>query len=516
MDEKQLLEKRKAFERQNNIKYNLEGYFVKNKKYFLKTNVYPKVTVVTPVYNAEKNLEKTIKSVINQTIGFENIEYILVDDCSNDNSRKILLEFSEKYSNIVVVFLKKNTGTPAQPRNLGIKLSNADYITFLDADDWLDPNGIKEMYDILEKTGDDYIVGKTIEVNSKGNKIVGEHESCEERRSVSPFSIPHIFQHLGPRARMMRTKLLKENKIRFPEMRFAEDKQFFIDVLINCKAISTTTVPIYYLNRLDENNGSLTKKTDITEKMESNIAVINYVIKKRLDVEKEKMILNRLYEFDSITRLFNRQHFLKSKNKSTYFNIFEEVLKTTQKLRYDFSENFFKPINKAAYELFKEGRYDDIEKLFKWEKGEKVKDVLIKNQLPYVVSPLKDEKYKFIRVSMLAVFQKDYFEGDCYHLIFSVYGDYVDKVKDVLFVDKQNALYQKAYPVDIDENGTAHLVVNMEELKPLPTSSFTIYLRYNGYEKTNIRRINENKITYEGRNYTFYTTVNSNIALKIK
>lgn len=110
MDEKQLLEKRKAFERQNNIKYNLEGYFVKNKKYFLKTNVYPKVTVVTPVYNAEKNLEKTIKSVINQTIGFENIEYILVDDCSNDNSRKILLEFSEKYSNIVVVFLKKIQG----------------------------------------------------------------------------------------------------------------------------------------------------------------------------------------------------------------------------------------------------------------------------------------------------------------------------------------------------------------------------------------------------------------------
>ncbi|MEH6908891.1 glycosyltransferase family 2 protein, partial [Neobacillus drentensis] len=128
----------------------------------------------------------------------------------------------------------------------------------------------------------------------------------------------------------------------FPEMKFAEDKQFFIDVLINCNNISTTKKPIYYLNRLDDNNTSLTKQTNIIQKTDSNLKVIDYIIKKNLDLDKEKMILNRLYEFDSITRLFNTPHFQKTKMKQPYYHKFNEILKTTQGLRYEFSENFFK------------------------------------------------------------------------------------------------------------------------------------------------------------------------------
>ncbi|WP_010648262.1 glycosyltransferase family 2 protein [Oceanobacillus massiliensis] len=345
----ELLQKKIAFEKENNIQYNKDGYYIKNKSIFSKK---AKITVVTPVYNAEDYIKKTIDSVINQSFEFSQIEYILVDDGSTDSSREILLDYANKHKNIIVVFLKENTGTPSQPRNLGIQLSTSKYITFLDADDWLAQNGLLTMFNILEETNDDYIVGKTIQVGSEKAKIVGEYESYIERRNISPFTIPHIFHHLGPRARMMKTSLIKKNNIKFPEMKFAEDKQFFIDVLINCKSISTTKEVIYYLNRLDDNNSSLTKQTDVMEKMDSNIKVINYVQSKNLDSQKEKMILNRLYEFDSITRLFNRQHYIKSKQKNLYYEKFNEVLETTRRLNYDISECFFHPNQQGCLSAF--------------------------------------------------------------------------------------------------------------------------------------------------------------------
>src|SRR5690606_34148917 len=149
-------------------------------------------------------------------IGFSNIHYILIDDASTDSSRKILLEYANKYSNITVVFLEKNSGTPAKPRNIGISLSKSKYITFLDADDWFSPNGLEKMYKAFN-SNTDYVVGKTIKVESGDQmSIVGEHQSCIKRVNVSPFTIPHIFHHLGPTARMIRSSIIKKNNIKFP------------------------------------------------------------------------------------------------------------------------------------------------------------------------------------------------------------------------------------------------------------------------------------------------------------
>ncbi|WP_350300877.1 glycosyltransferase family 2 protein [Peribacillus frigoritolerans] len=504
------LDKRISFEIENNITYNEEGYYIKNKSSIFKKS---KVTVVSPVYNAEKFLRKTIDSVINQTIGFKNIEYILVDDGSTDSSREILLEYAEAYKNIIVVFLKNNTGTPAQPRNLGIKLAKSDYITFLDADDWLDKEGLKSLYSIIKRSNDDYIVGKTIEVGSKGKKIVGEYESCLERRNVSPFSIPHIFHHLGPRARMMKLKLLKEYNIEYPEMKFAEDKQFFIDVLIHCKSISTTTQVIYYLNRLDDNDASLTKQTDVMEKMDTNIKVIKYVKSKKLDTEKEKMILNRLYEFDSITRLFNRYHFLKSENNEEYFNKFQEVIDTTKDLNYDISESFFHPINKVAYDLFLKGHYDDIKKLYKWDKKEKIKNYVILNNLPYMSGPLSSEKNKHIRVPMLAIFHSGSFIQDSYTLTLDIYGDYVHEVQHIVLRDRKNITQEYIFPLEVNESGRATAKFDLESLNQLNSSSYEVFVRYNDYQKLYISK--KEQVVFNKRTFNFYSTINSNLGFKI-
>ncbi|MCM3567685.1 glycosyltransferase family 2 protein [Neobacillus mesonae] len=478
-------------------------------------NQLPKlVSVITPVYNAEKYLRKTINSVLGQTLGMSQIEYILVDDGSTDSSREILLDYTSKFENIMAVFLKKNTGTPGRPRNIGIQLSNAKYISFLDADDWFEPTGLETLTNILEETGDSYVVGKTIQVNAGGNRIIGEHESCKERRSVRPHSIPHIFHHLGPRARMVRAEVIKDHQIVFPEMKFAEDKQFFMEVLLHSPSISTTSKPIYYLNRMNNEKTRLTNQTNILQKTNCNVKVINHVMKRNVDKNIQKMMLNRLYELDSITRLFTTPHFQKTKLKRVYYHKLNQVLKTTKKLDYEFSEEFLQPMNKVVYQLFREKKYRDLEQLYAWNQQEKIKEVFIKDGLPYTAFNNEIQ----IRVPMHATYTEDYFSQNKYCLQFQVFGDYLESITDVLIRDTKNGLNDVSFPVTVDKSGNGNVEIDLVLLNHLPPSTYSIFLRYHDYMKTNIRTSKEEKVRhlFQNRQFTFYRTVYSNIGLKIE
>ena len=105
-----------------------------------------KFSIVTAVYNSGKYLEETIMSVINQDIGFEdNVQLILVDDGSTDNSRDIAIEFQNQYPKNIVVVSKENGG-PSSARNLGLDHVVGEYVNFLDSDDKLAQNSLKSVY----------------------------------------------------------------------------------------------------------------------------------------------------------------------------------------------------------------------------------------------------------------------------------------------------------------------------------------------------------------------------------
>lgn len=493
-----------------NLTYNNISYNILNDN---KDNNY-KVSVIMPVYNAEETLKKTIDSIIGQSIGFENIELLIVDDKSADNSRSIIYDFSEEYKNIIPVFLKDNTGSPAEPRNLGIQLAKGKYSIFIDSDDWFDLNGIEALYNLLEETNDNYAVGKTIQVNNKGQSIIGEYESHITRKSIDPFSIEHIFHHLGPRARMINTNFVRDNNITFPNWKFAEDKSFFMDVILNSNTISTTDSIIYYLNRHNDND-SLTTTTTIFDKTDKNILLINYIISKKLPVEKEKAVLNRLYEFDCITRLFDRHHFLKSENKHLYFEKFKTILDTTSELEYDFTENFFKPWHKTLVDLFRQGRYDDITKLIKWSKKSPIKNYVIDNELPHYVLPFED-KYRLTRIPMLAVFHSTSQSDSGLKLHFKVYGDSKDMIEAFVLREKSNSLNQMEFAINECVDDLYSVDIPFENIEKLDSANYSIYIKYLGYRKLTIVMNTRNIIKYNKKKFDFYTTVNDNFGLSIK
>ena len=105
------------------------------------------ISIIVPVYNVEKYVEKCINSIINQT--YKNLQIILVDDGSKDNSGKICDEFKLKDNRIEVIH--KNNGGLSDARNAGLKLAKGDYIGFVDSDDYIEADMYETLYNLIKK-----------------------------------------------------------------------------------------------------------------------------------------------------------------------------------------------------------------------------------------------------------------------------------------------------------------------------------------------------------------------------
>lgn len=132
----------------------------------------PLVSIVTPCYNGENYIKKFIDSVLNQT--YKNIELIIIDDGSTDNTKKIIEQYSEKFFDKKIYFkffCQKNSGA-AGAINKGLKIAKGKYLTWPDSDDFLKEDHIEKMSNFLEKNEDCDIVHCQVNlVNEKGEKI---------------------------------------------------------------------------------------------------------------------------------------------------------------------------------------------------------------------------------------------------------------------------------------------------------------------------------------------------------
>lgn len=110
-----------------------------------------KISIILPIFNVGAHLKGGIDSLINQTIGNENLEIIMVNDCSTDGSDKIIDEYAENYDCCVALHHEKNSGAAYTPRNTGIEACTGDYIMFLDPDDRYTPDACERLYEAVKK-----------------------------------------------------------------------------------------------------------------------------------------------------------------------------------------------------------------------------------------------------------------------------------------------------------------------------------------------------------------------------
>ena len=220
-----------------------------------------KVSVIVPIFNAEEYLENTLNSLINQTIGFENIELILVDDCSKDNSKNIIKEYSDKYSNIKGIFLKNNSGGASTPRNKGIEYSTADYMMFMDSDDDILKDYCEVLYNTIIKSDCDIVhcnnasklngkiyIPKSIDEINHDEKIIDDDEKI-------------VLSYVAW-AKIYKSSLIKNNHITFPDTGY-DDGVFATNCLVKTSkpVINLYNYPGYIY--LIENDSSITHSANI-------------------------------------------------------------------------------------------------------------------------------------------------------------------------------------------------------------------------------------------------------------
>lgn len=236
-----------------------------------------KVSVIIPVYNSEKYISKCLDSVLNQT--YQNIEVIVINDGSKDNSIKILKEYEKKYKNIILID-KKNEGV-SKTRNLGIKTATGDYIMFIDNDDFIDEDYI-ETY--MKNSDYDIVIGSYKRIDNN-NKLLFKYNLNENSRWTK-------YVVLAPWAKLYKRDFIIKNKIEFIDFKIGEDVYFNLlcySKTDNIKIINDFKYSWFYNNESVSNTSQrgLNKSVDITVLLDKVIKMID------MDDEYNKYFIER-------------------------------------------------------------------------------------------------------------------------------------------------------------------------------------------------------------------------------
>ena len=195
-----------------------------------------KVSIIVPVYNAEKYLHKCFDSLVNQTL--EEIEILAVNDGSTDGSLAILEEYRDKYPDKIKVFTKENGGQ-ASARNLALRYAVGEYIGYVDADDYADITMFEKLYRKAAKTGVDLAVCDHWRVEKGKNHYVSFPKYCEPREMFKAVLV-------SPWNKLFRREILLDSGVIFPEGYIYEDTAWFAELIPFLRTMAYVGEPLLY------------------------------------------------------------------------------------------------------------------------------------------------------------------------------------------------------------------------------------------------------------------------------
>lgn len=262
----------------------------------------PKISVIIPVFNMEKYIGECLNSVLKQTLN--NIEVIIVNDGSTDNSLEIIQEY-QKRDNRIVILDKKNEGVGAA-RNDGIKAATGDFIAFMDPDDMYASNdALLHCYETAKRERVSIVGGRTVFLYQDGTK----KEELEKRVGDISISAKGMMEYkdyqydYGYVCYIYRRSLLVENQIFFPLYSRFQDPPFFVRVMIAAERFYTLDESIYIYRQLPGVSKLTAKKTidflhgiidNLQVSKEHNLAQLHYITAQRLTKEGSYMALHNI------------------------------------------------------------------------------------------------------------------------------------------------------------------------------------------------------------------------------
>ncbi len=211
-----------------------------------------KVSVIVPVYNAEKALERCIDSILNQE--YKDFELIAVDDGSKDRSGEILDAYAKADPRVVVIH--KENGGVSDTRNRALDIAQGEYVQFLDADDWIPADSTKVMVRAIEESGADLVTADFYRV--VGNNIArkGSITTSEvlTRQEYAEWMMdsPADYYYGVLWNKLYRRQIIEQYHLRMDKtLSFCEDFVYNLEYILRCKTIIPLQIPVYYYVKTD-------------------------------------------------------------------------------------------------------------------------------------------------------------------------------------------------------------------------------------------------------------------------
>ena len=333
-----------------------------------------KVSIIVPAYNAEKYLPLTLKSIINQT--YDNLEIIVIDDCSTDKTKEIISDFSKKDSRIIPYYSEINQGV-SKTRNIGLKTFSGDYVLFVDADDVLAKDCIEIQVNTAEKYDGDIIDSLHLVVYEDKKKKYYFTEGKVPKNIMVMGSLEDNMDILF-KATYITGKIMKKDLVEgvlFDEsLRRYEDMVFEQTIKSKCKNYIFLNDVIYYYVQV---SSSLTNT--LGEKHSCYLDAAKEVI--NIYKDRNKKIRDKVE-----AQLFT----------NAFLTGFTKVVKNDDKSLEDNTKLFMDYLK----------RFDDVFKT--WKTNKSINNIMRKMVLKFQNN--YDKSYKFIKKTIKKDFIKMYFK----------------------------------------------------------------------------------------------------------
>lgn len=313
-----------------------------------------KISVIVPVYNVENYLRKCLNSLVNQAL--ENIEIIVVNDGSKDNSQQIIEEFQQNFPEKIRGFVKENGGL-SDARNFGLDRVEGEFIGFVDSDDYVSETMFEEMYALARKNDAEMVICNLQKVDEHGNitqkltQIPNMPEKIDLEKHFSVFSDLSYFAC----NKIFKKELFQEK--RFKKDVHFEDIQLIPQLLLECKILAQTQNFHYqYLERFDSITKTHTEKgLDIlkaVEDVEFTFKKSNYSAKKT--ELRNFQILEGIYSYLAYLAFVKDENTFKKMSSELRKFINGRKISIVEILRYErFGKNYLLslPLKKQIYYL---------------------------------------------------------------------------------------------------------------------------------------------------------------------
>lgn len=284
-----------------------------------------KVSIIIPIYNVAEYLPRCIESVLNQDS--IDLEVLLINDGSTDSSGEICNAYAKKDVRIRV-FHQENSGVSAA-RNKGIDNSLGDWITFVDADDWIKPNSIQEIINNNNNIDSDYIIAKSFIVRD-GQAVIERYpfsnNLLNKKHKGTDLIIQSIYGRGSVCGLIYSRVFLKNNKIKFPlNLKNGEDSIFCTICSIYGEKISFSDSHFYNVYERDVSASRGNWTFDRVLNMTKNISYINQYIEKHNNLAQEAVYILNFSKYSVLSNMYNS--FSDSFTIKNYFILREEVKK---------------------------------------------------------------------------------------------------------------------------------------------------------------------------------------------